>query len=71
MSLEEKLISSFLAFELDINIQSPVHNIRTKALKEFEKLGFPSKKIRSLEIHFFEKCFKRRLYYFFEQKKCT
>ena len=36
MSLQEKLISSFLAFELDINIQSPVHNIRTRALKEFE-----------------------------------
>ena len=41
MSLEEKLISSFLAFELDINIQSPVHNIRTKALKEFEKIRIP------------------------------
>ena len=37
MSLQEKLISSFLAFELDINIQSPVHNIRTNAIKNFEK----------------------------------
>ena len=45
MSLSEKLLSSFLAFELDINIQSPVHSERTKALKEFEKLGgFPTKK---------------------------
>ena len=47
MSLQEKLISSFLAFELDINIQSPVHNIRTRALKEFEKLGFPNKKLEA------------------------
>ena len=44
MSLADKLVSSFLAFELDINIQSPVHVKRTKALKEFEKLGFPTKK---------------------------
>ena len=44
MSLADKLVSSFLAFELDIDIQSPVHAKRTKALKEFEKLGFPSKK---------------------------
>ena len=37
MSLADKLVSSFLAFELDINVQSPVHNIRTEAIKEFEK----------------------------------
>jgi len=37
-------VSSFLAFELDINIQTPVHIKRTQALKEFEKLGFPTKK---------------------------
>ena len=40
MSLADKLVSSFLAFELDINVQSPVHYIRTEAIKEFEKLGF-------------------------------
>ena len=44
MSLAEKLVSSFLAFELDIDIQSPVHSKRTKALNGFEKLGFPTKK---------------------------
>ena len=44
MSLADKLVSSFLAFELDIDIQSPIHAKRTNALKEFEKLGFPSKK---------------------------
>ena len=38
MPLADKLVSSFLAFELDINFQSPVHNIRTNAIKNFEKL---------------------------------
>ena len=47
MQLTEKLISSFLAFELDTNIQSPVHNIRTDAIKSFEKLGFPNKKLEA------------------------
>ena len=47
MSLADKLVSSFLAFELDINVQSPVHNIRTEAIKEFEKLGFPNKKLEA------------------------
>ena len=42
MPLADKLVSSFLAFELDIDIQSPVHNIRTDAIKSFEKLGFPT-----------------------------
>ena len=45
MKLSEKLLSSFLAFELDININSPLHNIRTDAIKRFEKLGFPNKKL--------------------------
>ena len=45
MKLSEKLLSSFLAFELDININSSLHNIRTDAIKRFEKLGFPNKKL--------------------------
>tara|TARA_B100001175_G_scaffold311287_1_gene315507 strand:- start:489 stop:1841 length:1353 start_codon:yes stop_codon:yes gene_type:complete len=44
MSLKEKLVSSFLAFELDTNINSPIHNIRSKSIKEFEKIGFPNRK---------------------------
>lgn len=44
MSLEEKLVSSFLAFELDIDINSPIHDIRSKSIKRFEKIGFPDKK---------------------------
>ncbi|WP_034060741.1 Fe-S cluster assembly protein SufD [Lacinutrix jangbogonensis] len=44
MSLKEKLVSSFLAFENNIDIDSPVHDIRSEAIKTFETNGFPSKK---------------------------
>ena len=44
MELKEKLVSSFLAFENTIDIDSPVHDIRTEAMKVFEEKGFPSKK---------------------------
>ncbi len=44
MSLKEKLVSSFLAFELDNDINSPIHDIRSKSIKRFEKIGFPDKK---------------------------
>ncbi|WP_353779154.1 Fe-S cluster assembly protein SufD [Winogradskyella sp. 3972H.M.0a.05] len=44
MELKEKLISSFLAFENQIDIDSPVHDVRTEAIKVFEDEGFPTKK---------------------------
>ena len=44
MSLKEKLVSSFLAFELDTDINSPVHSIRSQSIKKFEEVGFPDKK---------------------------
>tara|TARA_B100001175_G_scaffold280884_1_gene258937 strand:+ start:2546 stop:3880 length:1335 start_codon:yes stop_codon:yes gene_type:complete len=44
MSLKEKLVSSFLAFELENDINSPIHDIRSKSIKRFEKIGFPEKK---------------------------
>ncbi len=47
MELKEKLLSSYVAFENGLNINSDVHNIRTKALENFEKLGFPSKKLEA------------------------
>ena len=47
MELKEKLITSYVAFENEININSDVHEIRTEALQNFEKLGFPSKKLES------------------------
>lgn len=44
MELKEKLISSFLAFEEACDVDADIHNLRTEAIKEFEDLGFPSKK---------------------------
>lgn len=44
MELKEKLISSFLAFESQIDIDSPIHEVRSEAIKTFEEKGFPNKK---------------------------
>jgi Fe-S cluster assembly protein SufD len=44
MSLKEKLVSSFMAFENTLDVDSPVHDIRTEAIKTFETEGFPTKK---------------------------
>jgi Fe-S cluster assembly protein SufD len=44
MELKEKLVSSFMAFENTVDIDSPVHDIRTEAIKTFEVEGFPSKR---------------------------
>ena len=43
--LKEKLLSSFIAFEEQKNVDSYVHGIRTKSIKKFEKEGFPTKKM--------------------------
>ena len=44
MSLKEKLVSSFMAFENTVDVDSPIHDIRTTAIKTFESKGFPTKK---------------------------
>ena len=44
MELKEKLISSFLAFENQVNLDSYVHGLRSEAIKTFEEKGFPNKK---------------------------
>lgn len=44
MDLKEKLVSSFLAFENQVDVEAYVHGIRTEAIKTFETTGFPSKK---------------------------
>lgn len=44
MSLKEKLVSSFMAFEDHVDIDAKVHDIRTEAIKLFEDKGFPTKK---------------------------
>lgn len=44
MELKDKLISSFMAFEEQIDVHSELHDVRTHAIKNFENKGFPSKK---------------------------
>ncbi|RLD29884.1 MAG: Fe-S cluster assembly protein SufD [Bacteroidetes bacterium] len=44
MDLKEKLISSFLAFENQVDVDAFVHGIRSKAIETFENKGFPTKK---------------------------
>lgn len=44
MELKDKLLSSFLAFEENVNTNSEIHEIRSRAIKNFETVGFPTKK---------------------------
>lgn len=44
MDLKEKLLSSFMAFEERVDVQTELHDLRTSAIKNFENKGFPTKK---------------------------
>ncbi len=44
MSLKDKLVSSFFAFEESVDVNADVHKVRNQAIKNFEEKGFPSKK---------------------------
>lgn len=44
MELKEKMLSSFMALEQELDLNAPVHDIRTNSLKIFDQKGFPSKK---------------------------
>ena len=44
MELKDKLLSSFLAFEEQVNTSDELHEIRSAAIKDFENFGFPTKK---------------------------
>ncbi|WP_445386241.1 Fe-S cluster assembly protein SufD [Robiginitalea sp. IMCC44478] len=47
MDLKEKLLASFMAFENEVDIDNPVHDIRSEAIKNFEVKGFPHKKMEA------------------------
>ena len=47
MELKEKLLSSFLAMEQEIDLSAPVHAMRQENLKTFEEKGFPTKKLEA------------------------
>ena len=44
MNFKDKLLSSYIAFEDHLEDDSPLHDIRNKAIKTFEEKGFPTKK---------------------------
>ena len=44
MELKDKLVASFMAFEEQVDIDSPIHDMRIEAIKNFETKGFPTKK---------------------------
>ena len=44
MDLKEKLVSSFLVFEDQVDVDTYVHDVRNDAIKIFEEKGFPTKK---------------------------
>jgi Fe-S cluster assembly protein SufD len=44
MELKEKLLSSFMAFEERIDVDTDLHSVRTEAIKNFEQKGFPTKR---------------------------
>ncbi len=46
MDLKEKLVASFMAFENkgNVDLDSKIHGIRSAAIEQFEKSGFPNRK---------------------------
>ncbi|MFT4781025.1 MAG: Fe-S cluster assembly protein SufD [Psychroserpens sp.] len=44
MELKDKLVSSYMAFEDTVDVNSSVHDVRDEAIKIFEDKGFPSKR---------------------------
>jgi Fe-S cluster assembly protein SufD len=47
MELKDKLISSYFAFEEQIDMENDIHEERNKAIKFFESTGFPTKKMEA------------------------
>ena len=57
--LKEKLLSSFLAFENEKDVDSYVHDIRTQAIKKFEEEGFPTKRLENWKYTSLKKTLQR------------
>ncbi len=47
MDLKEKLLASFMAFENQVDIDNPVHEIRSEAIRNFENKGFPHRRLEA------------------------
>ena len=51
MDLKEKLVSSFMAFEEQVDVNASLHDVRTMAIKNFETKVFLRKKRKHGNIH--------------------
>lgn len=71
MDLKEKILSSYVAFENDINVNCHLHNIRSKALQKFEKLGFPTKKLEAWKYTSLNTVLKEDYNLFFNNNEVT
>ncbi|HSR60558.1 MAG TPA: Fe-S cluster assembly protein SufD [Robiginitalea sp.] len=47
MDLKDKLLASFMAFENQVDIDNPVHEIRSEAIRIFENKGFPHRRMEA------------------------
>lgn len=47
MNFKEKLLSSYIALEDYLDYDSPIHEVRNKAIKIFDEKGFPTRKDES------------------------
>ncbi|MEJ2112662.1 MAG: SufD family Fe-S cluster assembly protein [Flavobacteriaceae bacterium] len=70
MDLKEKLVSSFLAFENEVDVDAFVHDIRSEAIKTFEEKGFPTKKEEAWKYTSLNKVLKHN-YSVFPQQDTT
>ncbi len=68
MDLKEKLVSSFMVFENQVDVDSYVHGIRTEAIKTFETNGFPTKKEEAWKYTSLNKILKQNFSVFPKQE---
>jgi len=70
MELKEKALSSFMVLEQELDLTSPIHDIRSESLKIFEEKGFPTKKMEAWKYTSLAKLLKAD-YGFFPKKEAS
>ena len=70
MELKEKMLSSFMVLEQELDLSSPVHDIRSESLKTFEEKGFPTNKLEAWKYTSIAKLLKND-YSLFPKKETT
>ncbi|MGB1971124.1 MAG: Fe-S cluster assembly protein SufD [Flavobacteriaceae bacterium] len=70
MELKEKMLSSFMVLEQSLDLNAPVHDIRSESLKTFEEKGFPTKKDEAWKYTSLAKALKKN-YSVFPKKEVS